>query len=136
MPRKLIKKDSAASSSRFGSRITSSGDSQTIQVEKTPWWQQVRAFCLDPRTRVISGVVLLAIALFLLVAYISFFFTGTADQSLLEMSPADRREHRGEIRNILGLPGAFLADFLIDGSFGVVSLAIICLLVVFGLYFF
>ena len=135
MPRKLIKKDSAASSSRFGSRITSSGDSQTIQVEKTPWWQQVRAFCLDPRTRVISGVVLLAIALFLLVAYISFFFTGTADQSLLDMSRADRREHRGEIRNILGLPGAFLADFLIDGSFGVVSLAIICLLVVFGLYF-
>ena len=135
MPRKLIKKDSAASSSRFGSRITSSGDSQTIQVEKTPWWQQVRAFCLDPRTRVISGVVLLAIALFLLVAYISFFFTGTADQSLLEMSRADRREHRGEIRNILGLPGAFLADFLIDGSFGVVSLAVICLLVVFGLYF-
>ena len=94
----------------------------------------MRAFCLDPRTRVISGVVLLAIALFLLVAYISFFFTGTADQSLLDMSRADRREHRGEIRNILGLPGAALADFLIDGSFGLVSIVLILLLVVYGLY--
>ena len=134
MPRKPSRKDSDTSSSRFGTRITSAEDSQTIQVEKTPWWQQVRAFCLDPRTRVISGVVLLAIALFLLVAYISFFFTGTADQSLLDMSRADRREHRGEIRNILGLPGAALADFLIDGSFGLVSIVLILLLVVYGLY--
>ncbi|MGN0236058.1 MAG: DNA translocase FtsK 4TM domain-containing protein [Paludibacteraceae bacterium] len=120
---------------RFGTRIHTEDETQNIKVEKTPWWQQVRTFCLDPRTRVIAGVVLLAIAFFLLIAYISFFFTGTADQSLLDMSRADRREHRGEIRNILGLPGAYLSDFLIDGSFGLVSVAIILLLVVYGLYF-
>ena len=133
MPRKPIKKDPDMPT-RFGTRINPAEESPTIQVEKTPWWQQVRTFFLDPRTRVISGVVLLAIALFLFVAYISFFFTGTADQSLLDMSRADRREHRGEIRNILGLPGAALADFLIDGSFGLVSIVLIILLIVFGLY--
>ena len=119
---------------RFGVRLGTEDTTPTVKIEKTPWWQQVRSFFLDPRTRVISGVVLLAIALFLFVAYISFFFTGTADQSLLDMSRADRREHRGEIRNILGLPGAALADFLIDGSFGLVSIVLILLLVVYGLY--
>ena len=134
MPRKPIKKG-ADTPTRFGTHISTEDTTTTIQVEKTPWWQQIRTFFLDPRTRVIAGVVLLALAVFLLVAYISFFFTGTADQSLLDMSRADRREHRGEIRNILGLPGAYLSDFLIDGSFGIVSLAIILLLVVYGLYF-
>ncbi|MGM9826220.1 MAG: DNA translocase FtsK 4TM domain-containing protein [Paludibacteraceae bacterium] len=119
---------------RFGVRLGTEDTTPTVKIEKTPWWQQIRTFFLDPRTRVISGVVLLAIALFLFVAYVSFFFTGTADQSLLDMSRADRREHRGEIRNILGLPGAALADFLIDGSFGLVSIVLILLLVVYGLY--
>ena len=134
MPRKPIKKDPEMPT-RFGIRINPADDSQTVKVEKTSWWQQIRTFCLDPRTRVISGVVLLAIAFLFFIAYISFFFTGTADQSLVDMSRAERREHRGEIRNILGLPGAALADFLIDGSFGLVSIVLILLMVVYGLYF-
>ena len=134
MPRKPIKKDPDMPT-RFGIRINPADDSQAVKVEKTSWWQQIRTFCLDPRTRVISGVVLLAIAFLFFIAYISFFFTGTADQSLVDMSRAERREHRGEIRNILGLPGAALADFLIDGSFGLVSIVLILLMVVYGLYF-
>lgn len=118
----------------FGVR-TEAEEKQTIEIAKTPWWKEVRTFLLDPRTRLVGGVVLMAVALFLLVAYVSFFFTGTADQSLLDMSRADRRAHRGEIQNILGLPGAALADFLIDGSFGVVSVLGIILLIVIGLYF-
>lgn len=118
----------------FGVR-TEAEEKQTIEIAKTPWREQVRTFLLDPRTRLVGGVVLMAVALFLLVAYVSFFFTGTADQSLLDMSHADRRAHRGEIQNILGLPGAALADFLIDGSFGVVSVLGIILLIVIGLYF-
>ena len=118
----------------FGVR-TEAEEKQTIEIAKTPWREQVRTFLFDPRTRLVGGVVLMAVALFLLVAYVSFFFTGTADQSLLDMSRADRREHRGEIQNILGLPGAALADFLIDGSFGVVSVLGIILLIVIGLYF-
>lgn len=117
----------------FGVR-TEAAEKQTIEIAKTPWWKEVRTFLLDPRTRLVGGVVLMAVALFLLVAYVSFFFTGTADQSLLDMSRADRRAHRGEIQNILGLPGAALADFLIDGSFGVVSVLCVILLIVIGLY--
>lgn len=118
----------------FGVR-TEAEEKQTIEIAKTPWREQVRTFLFDPRTRLVGGVVLMAVALFLLVAYVSFFFTGAADQSLLDMSRADRRAHRGEIQNILGLPGAALADFLIDGSFGVVSVLGIILLIVIGLYF-
>lgn len=131
MPRKP---GTQTTSRGFGVR-TEAAEKQTIEIEKTPWWKEVRTFLLDPRTRLVGGVVLMAVALFLLVAYVSFFFTGTADQSLLDMSRADRRAHRGEIQNILGLPGAALADFLIDGSFGVVSVLGIILLIVIGLYF-
>lgn len=131
MPRKP---GTQTTSRGFGVR-TEAAEKQTIKIEKTPWWKEVRTLLLDPRTRLVGGVVLMAVALFLLVAYVSFFFTGTADQSLLDMSRADRRAHRGEIQNILGLPGAALADFLIDGSFGVVSVLGIILLIVIGLYF-
>lgn len=131
MPRKP---GTQTTSRGFGVR-TEAAEKQTIKIEKTPWWKEVRTFLLDPRTRLVGGVVLMAVALFLLVAYVSFFFTGTADQSLLDMSRAHRRAHRGEIQNILGLPGAALADFLIDGSFGVVSVLGIILLIVIGLYF-
>lgn len=130
MPRKP---GTQTTSRGFGVR-TEAAEKQTIEIEKTPWREEVRTFLLDPRTRLVGGVVLMAVALFLLVAYVSFFFTGTADQSLLDMSRADRRAHRGEIQNILGLPGAALADFLIDGSFGVVSVLGIILLIVIGLY--
>ena len=54
-----------------------------IRVEQQNIWQQIKTFCLNPRTRIVCGIILLAIALLLLVSYISFFFTGESDASMI-----------------------------------------------------
>ncbi len=107
-------------------------DTYTVEVEKPSFRVRFRAFFFDPRTRMVSGCLLLAVALLLLIAYCSFFFTGHADQSLLGMTHDERVEHRLEIQNWLGLPGAAVANFLIDGAFGVAAVLWVVLLVVYG----
>ena len=81
----------------------------------------------------IIGILLLTFAVIALLAYISFLITGTWDQDILSLSRAERLAHRSEIRNILGLPGAMLARFLIDGSFGIVSVLLIFIVGTYGL---
>lgn len=119
---------------------TTTNDEKTsqrqIRVEKPNVLQKVKTFISDPRTRIISAVVLLATALLLLVACISYFFAGTSDQSLLQMSSPDRREHRDEIQNLLGLPGASVAEFLLNGAFGWMAFVLIGMLIIYGLRLF
>ena len=107
-----------------------------IRVEKPNVLQKVKTFISDPRTRIISAIVLLATALLLLVACVSYFFAGTSDQSLLQMSSPDRREHRDEIQNLLGLPGASVAEFLLNGAFGWMAFVLIGMLIIYGLRLF
>ena len=106
---------------------------RAIRVEKTPWWIATKNFFADRRTRMVCGILLLTFAIIALLAYISFLFTGTADQSILSLDHAGRLENREAIRNLLGLPGARLAQFLIDGSFGFVSILLILMLIVYAL---
>ena len=81
----------------------------------------------------IIGIVLFTFSIIALLAYISFLFTGTYDQSVLAMEHAERIANREAIRNILGLPGAHLAQFLIDGSFGFMSVLLVGMIGVYGL---
>ena len=69
-----------------------------------------------------AGIILSAITLMLIIAYISFFFTGASDYSIVS-NVEGRQAMRGEIHNALGLPGAIIARWLVDGTFGLVSLA-------------
>ena len=81
----------------------------------------------------VLGILLLALSIIAILAYVSYLFTGTYDQSVLSLGHADRVANRETVRNILGLPGAHLARFLIDGSFGFVSILMVGLLGVYGL---
>ena len=106
---------------------------RAIRVEKTNWWEAVQQFIRDRRTRMILGVLLLTFAVIALLAYISFLFTGTYDQSVLAMDHADRLANRETVRNLLGLPGAHLAQFMIDGSFGFVSILLVFMITIYAL---
>ena len=106
---------------------------RAIRMEKTSGWESVKQFFTDRRTRMVAGIVLLTFAVISLLAYVSFLFTGTADQDILSMDHAGRLENREAIRNLLGLPGALLAQFLIDGSFGFVSVLLVLMLAVYAL---
>ena len=98
---------------------------RSIRVEKESWWMTLKHYAMARETRMILGVLLLLFSVIALLAYLSFLFTGTADQSVLSQAYADQVANRHEIRNILGLPGARLARFLIDGSFGFVSILMV-----------
>ena len=108
-------------------------DFRAIEINKTPFSQQLKAFFADRRTQVICAAILIAFSLFTLLAWISYFFTGDADFSLLGMSRAERIASRAQITNIMGLPGARLAAFMIDGSFGVMSIFFLVLTTLYAL---
>ena len=112
---------------------TSRTAARTIRVEKESWWQVAKRVLIDRRTRMVIGVILFSFAVFAALSYISFLFTGTSDQSVLSMSAEDRIANRLEVQNVLGLPGARLANFLINGSFGFSSILLVLMMVVYGL---
>ena len=112
---------------------TSRTAARTIRVEKESWWQVTKRVLIDRRTRMVIGVILFSFAVFAALSYISFLFTGTSDQSVLSMTAEDRIANRMEVQNVLGLPGARLANFLINGSFGFSSILLVLMMVIYGL---
>jgi S-DNA-T family DNA segregation ATPase FtsK/SpoIIIE len=72
------------------------------------------------------GAVLTIIAIFILVAYISFLFNGGSDQSAVMNGAA-------EIENSTGLLGARASEFIVNGWFGFSSVLIPVFLAVCGL---
>ncbi|MBQ3633547.1 MAG: DNA translocase FtsK 4TM domain-containing protein, partial [Paludibacteraceae bacterium] len=57
----------------------------------------------------------------------------TSDQSVLALDRPERLANREAVRNLLGLPGARLAQFMIDGSFGFVSILMVFMLTIYAL---
>jgi len=106
---------------------------RAIQVEKKNWWLAAREFFEDRRVRMILGVLLMMFSILAILAYVSYLFTGTYDHDILSLSRAERVANREAVRNILGLPGAVLAQFMIDGSFGFISILLALMVGIYGL---
>lgn len=96
------------------------------------FWQSLRTFLHSQQCQLIVGILLLFIALMLLISYISFFFTGANDMSIIQEN-ATRSTLRNGITNALGLPGAVIASWLIDSMFGVLIVLPILLIGVYAL---
>ena len=96
------------------------------------FWQSLRSFFHSQQCQLIVGILLLFTALMLLISYISFFFTGANDMSIIQES-ATRSTLRDGITNALGLPGAVIASWLIDSMFGVLIVLPILLTGVYAL---
>ncbi len=85
-------------------------------------------FFTDQRTKYGIGIVLLVFTAYLALSFISFFFTGAADDSLIQgslfsLSPDDKRE----ICNWSGPMGAYISDSFINKGFGVASFSFLFL---------
>ena len=74
----------------------------------------------------VSGAVLAIIAIFFVIAYISFLFTGGTDQSAVLNGAQD-------IENTTGLLGARMSEMIVNGWFGFSSILIPVFLIVCGL---
>ncbi|MCQ2346833.1 MAG: DNA translocase FtsK [Paludibacteraceae bacterium] len=111
---------------------------QDIRVEKGSkqnFFREFWTFMHTPQAQLVCGVLLCGMALFALLSYISYFFTGSQDFDIIFTSAADAASGK-EIGNRLGMPGARLAHWMIDGSFGVMSATFIVMAVLYGLCLF
>ena len=91
-------------------------------------WEQLVLFVKSDNFRIISGVVLLALTLYLLLAYISYFFTGSYDQSAL-----GDPDSKLQIRNLCGATGARLSNFFVNDAFGISFAAVFVMTTIYGL---
>ncbi len=81
-----------------------------------PWFKKMK----DERVQTAIGLVLLTFGLYLALAFVSFFFTGWQDQSLLQNTEGFTLDYINEnVRNWAGLRGAKMADFFINRTFGI-----------------
>lgn len=91
--------------------------------EKTPktFSEAIGAhYIINDKTGFVLGIVLLCLALYVLVAFISYFSTGEADQSLVTaLRPGEIENSTRVFQNSCGSVGALLSYFLIARCFGI-----------------
>jgi len=90
---------------------------------------------IDPRLRVVMGLICLFIALFALISLVSYFFTWQADQSFLDLDQSSSLIDQDiEVENWAGKAGALISNLLIYKWFGVSSLIFVLLIGLVGFY--
>ena len=77
------------------------------------------SFFKDPRFALAMGFFLLIISLFLFIAFLSYLFTGKADQSVVESWIGNIVESGQESENWLGLIGAVISHYLVFKWMGI-----------------
>ena len=88
-----------------------------VKKEKKP--SKVMMFLRDERFHFAIGVLLFFTSLYLLLAMISFFFTGGADQSIVLADGVSRADMKRQVLNWTGVNGALMANYLITECLGV-----------------
>ena len=91
-----------------------------------------RSWKLSKEYKIVIGSLLVLFSIALLVAFISFYLHGQADQSAVDQL-ANRNT---EVSNWLGKIGAFVADLIVYQGFGVASFLFVRLFFLTGLYLF
>ena len=95
---------------------------------------KIKTFIKSETTHFVIGLMSVIFAVYLLLAFTSFFFTGAADQSILDnQQPGELMQTGHQVRNYAGARGAQLAEYLINNCFGLAAYFIILFLSVMGM---
>ncbi len=79
----------------------------------------LKAFFKNETMHFILGLALALMSAFAILAFVQYFLTGGADQSVIESAGAEVvNVDEGEVQNATGIRGAQLADYFINKSFG------------------
>ena len=91
-------------------------------------------FTKSETTHFVIGLICVIFAVYLLLAFTSFFFTGAADQSILNhQQPGELMQTANQVKNYAGARGAQLSEYLINGCFGIASYLMVLFLAVLGM---
>ena len=107
----------------------------TTDTEQSPSFvAKALAVCKNETVRFIIGLLFVIFAVYLLLAFASFFFTGAADQSIIDSATAEELASvNNGVKNYAGSRGAQLASYLINDCFGISSFFILVFLAMLGL---
>lgn len=109
-------------------------ESETPYTEKTNLLRNLIHYLHSENVQFITGLLSLIFAVYLLLSFTSFFFTGAADQSIItNPEPGELLSSENDIQNSTGARGALLANFFINKSFGLSAYFIVFLLAAAGL---
>ncbi|MDX9920019.1 MAG: DNA translocase FtsK 4TM domain-containing protein [Paludibacter sp.] len=97
----------------------------TSTGDEKGFFAAIKEFVFDERTRFVAGILMLLGVLYVAMAFISYFFTGAADQSKLDLPMSELRQMRYEIHNWTSVTGAVIAENFMHHWFGVSSFAIL-----------
>lgn len=75
----------------------------------------------DKRFAVMIGLFIMLLAAIMFLSFFSYFFSGQADQSIVESIGHNSRVPRGKVENLLGFVGAVISYYFIYKWFGVAS---------------
>lgn len=91
------------------------------------------SFFKNKKFKLVFGILTLLISVYLLIAFISFMFYGSADQSKLDL-PWSELVFNSDIKveNKAGKSGAYLSELIINRGFGIASFLFIYVLFIFG----
>lgn len=83
-------------------------------------FQKISVFLKSERTHFVVGILCVMFGVYLFIAFLSFFYTGDADQSKLENLPlSELSSIKNEIRNWTGAFGAYLSNLFINQWIGI-----------------
>ena len=100
---------------------------QKKKAEKVPFFK-------NEKIRFILGSIIFIVAIYFLIAFISFLFYGAADQSKLDLELKELVLDREiTVLNKAGKTGAFFAELIINKGFGIASFLFVYILAVAGL---
>ena len=86
------------------------------------------------QARFVYGILCLLFGFYMTLSFVSFFFSGGNDQSILHNSePGELLETSNHIQNLMGARGAQLSEFLINECFGIPAFLIVVFLIVAGM---
>lgn len=95
---------------------------------------RISHFTKSETTQFVIGLISVIFAVYLLLAFTSFFFTGAADQSILHhQEPGELMQTVNNVKNYAGARGAQVSEYLINGCFGVAAYFIVLFLAVLGM---
>ena len=109
------------------------------KTEKAPEPKEIKTskitnFTKSETTQFVIGLVSVIFAVYLLLAFSSFFFTGAADQSILHhQQPGELMQTANNVKNYAGARGAQVSEYFINECFGIAAYFIVLFLAVLGM---
>lgn len=91
-------------------------------------------YIINDKTNFIYGLIFIIIAIYVIIAFFSYFQTGQADQSLVTSLQPGEMENTGRVfQNTCGSVGAVISHFLISRCFGIPAFIIPVFIILCGL---